>query len=349
MQFDGNVEEAERLFNTKYWYYEHTESGGFRLACDSYSLPQHIQEHIDFAMPTIQLDGLRPVPNLNRAALRQSSFPAGASLGSHPCGSLVTIECLRDLYNFPAGKTAAKGNEMGIGEWADFLNEPDLPIFFKNFTTPQIPADTVPEFIAIDGGQKANASTVAEESGVESALDFQSAYSIIYPQKLRLYQVGDGVNVDSVGTFNIFLDALDESYCTYEGGDQPYVDPAYPDPNEGGYTGPLQCGGAPKSNVFSFSYGQIEGALPYFYQQRQCHEWMKLGLQGVSVLFASGDSGVANRYNAGYPNSCLNAEENFVDNDGTRYSPSFPVNCPYITAGKSPGGLDPALCVSDFD
>lgn len=59
--------------------------------------------------------------------------------------------------------------------------------------------------------------------GIESALDFQSAYSIIYPQKLRLYQVGDGVNMDSVGTFNIWLDALDASYCTYEGGDQPYL------------------------------------------------------------------------------------------------------------------------------
>ena len=88
------------------------------------------------------------------------------------------------------------------------------------------------------------------------------------------------------------------------------------------------------SNVFSFSYGQIEGALPLFYQQRQCNEWMKLGLQGVSVLFASGDSGVANRYNAGFPNSCLNSEQDFVDNNGTRYSPSFPVNCPFVTSGK---------------
>lgn len=289
-------------------------------------------EHIDFAMPTIQLDGLRPVKNLNPSALVQSSFPGGAKLGQLPCGVLVTVECLRALYNFPVGKTAAVGNEMGIGEWADFLNLPDLPLFFKNFTKPEIPADVTPDFISIDGGQTANASTVAAGAGVESALDFQTSYSIIYPQKIRLYQVGDGVNIDSVGTFNIFLDALDASYCIYRGGNAPYVDPAYPDPNEGGYTGPLQCGGSPKSNVMSFSYGQIEGALPYFYQHRQCHEWMKLGLQGVSVIFASGDSGVANRYNAGYPNSCLNAEEDYVDNNGTRYSPSFPVNCPYVTA-----------------
>ena len=321
VQFDGTVEEAERIFNTEYWLYKH-EKGGYRLACDSYSLPKHVQNHVDFAMPTIQLDGLKPVANLNPSTQIQARFPQGATLGSLPCGVLVTVECLRALYKFGAGNTSATGNQMGIGEWADYLYEPDLPIFFDNFTSPKIPNSTVPEFISIDGGKTANLSTVAQSSGVESALDFQTAYSIIYPQGTRLYQVGDSVNVDSVGTFNIFLDALDESYCTYEGGDQPYVDPEYPDPNEGGYTGPLQCGGAPISNVYSFSYGQIEGALPYFYQQRQCTEWMKLGLQGVSVLFSSGDSGVANRYNAGYPNSCLNADEDYVDNNGTRFSPS---------------------------
>lgn len=86
------------------------------------------------------------------------------------------------------------------------------------------------------------------------------------------------------------------------------------------------------SNVISVSYGQIEGALPRFYQERQCREWMKLALQGVSVLFASGDSGVANRYNAGYNNSCLNEELGYVDQEGKRFSPSFPATCPYITA-----------------
>jgi hypothetical protein len=83
--------------------------------------------------------------------------------------------------------------------------------------------------------------------------------------------------------------------------------------------------------VISVSYGQIEGALPRFYQERQCREWMKLALQGVSVIFASGDSGVANRYNSGYNNSCLNSEYGYVDTDGTRFSPSFPANCPYVS------------------
>lgn len=223
MQFDGTVEEAEKLFATEYWHYEHVENGGSRLACDHYSLPEHIQEHVDFAMPTIQLEGLNPVANVKTGRDLMTEITNGAYLGSKSCAELITIDCLRELYDFGPSNTSAAGNAMGIGEWADYLYEPDLPTFFKNFTSPQIPANTTPEFIAIDGGLRANLTTVSQDSGIESALDFQSAYSIIYPQKLRLYQVGDGINVDSVGTFNIFLDALDASYCTYEGGDQPYV------------------------------------------------------------------------------------------------------------------------------
>lgn len=223
VQFDGTVEEAERLFSTEYWHYQHVENGGIRLAVDEYSLPEHVQKHIDFVMPTVQLDGLKPIANTNHGRGTTAIIPQGASLGSLPCGSLITIECLRKLYKFPVGKTAAKGNKIGIAEWADYLYEPDLPIFYKNFTKPQIPASTKPEFVAIDGGLTANLTTVSQGSGLEAALDVQSVYSIIHPQQVRYYQVGDGINVDSVGTFNIFLDALDESYCTYEGGDQPYV------------------------------------------------------------------------------------------------------------------------------
>ena len=38
-------------------------------------------------------------------------------------------------------------------------------------------------------------------------------------------------------SFNNFLDALDASYCTFEGGDDPNQDATYPDPYGGGYEG----------------------------------------------------------------------------------------------------------------
>ena len=207
------------MFDTQYWYYQHKHNGGYRIACDSYGIPEHIKSHVDFVMPTVQLEGLKPVPNLNPVKVQKVA--SGGLTGLSNCSGLFTIECLRALYKFPAGNSSDPSNKMGIGEWADYLYEPDLPLFYNNYTKPKIPADTVPDFLSIDGGKRANLTTAQQGAGVESALDFQVAYSIIYPQQLRLYQVGDSVNVDSVGTFNIFLDALDESYCTYEGGDQP--------------------------------------------------------------------------------------------------------------------------------
>jgi len=331
IEFDATVAEMEQLLRTQYHIYQHQDLGGYRIACDSYHVPEDVRSHIDFIMPTVQLDGLRPVAQ-KKVALQSNIKNITGLTGLQHCGELITIDCLRALYNFGPGNYSDPSNKMGIAEWADYLYYPDLKIFFENYTSPRIPSETLPEFISIDGGRMSNLSEAEAGNVVESALDFQTAYSIIWPQQIRQYQLGDSINVDSVGTFNIFLDALDGSYCSYEGGDQPYVDPEYPDPNEGGYTGPLQCGGAPVSNVFSVSYGQIEGALGTFYQERQCHEWMKLGLQGVSVVFASGDSGVANRYNAGYNNSCINEEHGYVDQYGKRFSPSFPANCPYITS-----------------
>lgn len=52
------------------------------------------------------------------------------------------------------------------------------------------------------------------------------------------------------------------------------------------------CGVYKPMNVISISYAGEEVDLPISYQKRQCLEYMKLGLQGVSVLLPSGDSGV---------------------------------------------------------
>jgi tripeptidyl-peptidase I len=55
------------------------------------------------------------------------------------------------------------------------------------------------------------------------------------------------------------------------------------------------CGVYKPTNVISLSYGGQEVDVPISYQKRQCLEYMKLGLQGVSFLFASGDSGVSSK------------------------------------------------------
>ena len=117
--------------------------------------------------------------------------------------------------------------------------------------------------------------------------------TLVHPQKVTLYQVGDDLEGAS---FNNFLDALDASYCTYDGGDDPTQDGVYPDPfgtGPGVYEGPENCGGFAATKVISTSYSYNEADLTPFYEIRQCHEYMKLGLQGVTFLYSSGDYGVA--------------------------------------------------------
>jgi tripeptidyl-peptidase-1 len=55
------------------------------------------------------------------------------------------------------------------------------------------------------------------------------------------------------------------------------------------------CGVYKPTNVMSISYGEQEQDLPAYYQKRQCNEWLKLGMQGVSIFVASGDTGVGGK------------------------------------------------------
>ena len=103
-----------------------------------------------------------------------------------------------------------------------------------------IPQGTGPKLEAIDG---ATAPDPVLEAGVESDLDFQVSYPLIYPQGAVLFQTDDPVyEADYVyeGFLNNFLDALDGSYCSTVDS----LDPPYPDPSNatGAYKGALQCG-----------------------------------------------------------------------------------------------------------
>jgi tripeptidyl-peptidase-1 len=163
--------------------------------------------------------------------------------------------------------------------------------------------------------------------------------AIIFPQNTTLFQTDSSqFTTGRDGLFNNFLDAIDGSYCTFssngETGDDPKIDPVYP-------VGQHQCGVYEPTNVISVSYGDVESDYPTNYQIRQCNEFMKLGLQGVTIVFASGDSGVTSRNNV-----CLGP-------DKTIFSPDYP-DCPFVTmvgattlpAGGVPG--DPETAVTSF-
>jgi tripeptidyl-peptidase-1 len=83
------------------------------------------------------------------------------------------------------------------------------------------------------------------------------------------------------------------------------------------------CGVYNRTNVITISYSGGETDLPYSYQQRQCAEVMKLGLQGTTVVIASGDDGVASFSSDPNPNGCVGPNH-------TVFHPQFLSTCPYL-------------------
>jgi tripeptidyl-peptidase I len=77
------------------------------------------------------------------------------------------------------------------------------------------------------------------------------------------------------------------------------------------------CGVYTPTKVISISYGIAEADQPASYLRRQCNEFMKLGLQGHTILVASGDFGVAADPGDGGHIGCLGENQ-------TVFSPETP-------------------------
>jgi tripeptidyl-peptidase-1 len=205
---------------------------------------------------------------------------------------MITHDCIRALYNIPFPDSKAEvspNNTMGIFLLASAYAQEDLDTFFSNFT-PYIANGTAPYLRSINGGI---APVDVAHAGSEASLDLELAIPLVYPQQTTIYQVDDEYWSTEQwlhgGLFNTFLDAIDESYCTYEAydekGDNHDYDPIYPDEREGAYKGERLCGvykvrypllgllvhltKLQSTNVISISYMKQEAELPAAYQKRQ--------------------------------------------------------------------------------
>ncbi|OIW31229.1 Pro-kumamolisin [Coniochaeta ligniaria NRRL 30616] len=351
ISLNATVAEVERLLKTQYHVYKHDTLGHHHVACDKYHVPDHLVDHIDLITPTVHFDQRlghdrtnKKVPlsedqdnELRKRMLQRRQIPEHGILGSPnsgfgpkqgatitnalvslaECDQMITPACLRALYATPPGTLAASNNTLGIVEYTPqaFLQK-DLDIFFEQFAPPLV--GQAPIVNLVDNGVLQTENQSFNFNG-ESALDLEFAMALIYPQRATLYQVGDLVQGAS---FNNFLDSVDASYCTFEGGNSadPNVDSPYPSS--------VGCGGFAATKVISTSYGYNEADLGARYEQRQCNEYMKLGLMGVTTVYSSGDYGVA-----GNGGQCIDPLT-LAFNNGTDgiFNPSFPGSCPYVTS-----------------
>lgn len=122
IKFSATVGEAESLLRTEYKIYTNLETGKDHLACEDYSVPPHIQEHIDFITPTTHFDAYVKTKkkrcDLEGRTIKVKPFPIvhpGSNVAPQPqiaytlanCYQYVTPECLRALYGFSNGTLSA--------------------------------------------------------------------------------------------------------------------------------------------------------------------------------------------------------------------------------------------------
>ncbi|KAF2733218.1 subtilisin-like protein [Polyplosphaeria fusca] len=296
LEFDMSVAEAERLLKTEYFVYEHDGSGTAHVACEEYSVPEHVSDHINIITPTLHFD-VKPSQHLQR---RDIPNPADPLTGSHPyheeyqgpttptkagdddnsdsmqtCLDAITPDCLRSLYNIPEPTSSpSSDNSFGVVEYSpNTYNGDDLDQFFTSFT--KFDKGARPDLVSVNDGTLDDSDPSSFELHGESNLDFQYAMGLTNPQKVTLYQIGGNT-----------MTASDADFI--------------------------------KTKVVSTSWGFNEKDLTPMYMETLCNEYMKLGLQGISILFSTADHGVA-----GNTETCDN-------ND--RFQPDFPASCPYVTA-----------------
>ncbi|KAK0123704.1 hypothetical protein ONS95_008714 [Cadophora gregata] len=341
IQFDATAEEANNLLFADFYLWEHS-SGVHDVSTEEYHLPSHIQEHVDYITPGTRLrhrnakisSGDELTKRFSSTLSSGKAKPFITKLPGFPqtnatnCDIYVTADCTRVQYDIPKASKSAPGNKLGIYESLDVhYSRADLDVYYSHLY-PNIPNGTYPEERLIDGAIGATEDTplFVTTDALEAALDFDAAQPLIYPQGLVLFQEDDEYyefNGGYNGFWNNFLDAIDGSYCTYsafgETGNckvKECLDPVYPDPSPGGYKGQLQCGVYKPTNVISISYGGSEASFPDYYIKRQCNEWMKLALQGVTIVMSSGDSGVGGE-------TCNGASGKILD-------PDYASSCPYV-------------------
>lgn len=331
IHFNATAAEAEEILKTEYYVFTHEDSGDEQIGRQTYSIPARMEKHIDLIMPTVHFNHL-PSPMVQRkrtgglGALESQPGPhrveeeVTVTPTLAKCDKLITMECLRALYNIDYTPVATKKNSFGIAEFTpQTYVGGDLDLFFKNFSSTQV--GTRPQLVSIDGGElQTDPSKQGFRYAGESNLDLQYAMGLTNPQTITLLQTGDDV---IGGSFNTWIDAVDKSYCALN---DPVLDPVYPDPT--GYNHPPSCGIISPPKVVSISYGQDEASVTNRYANRQCNEYAKLGMMGTSVFYSSGDYGVA-----GNDGNCLFTHyPSDSGPTGKVFNPSFPSGCPYVTS-----------------
>ncbi|KAK0622693.1 peptidase S8/S53 domain-containing protein, partial [Immersiella caudata] len=320
LDFNGTVRQLEALLEAKYFVHTHKVTNETALVCDEYRLPELILPLIDIITPSVfpfrETHPVKPLTHIDSAEIQLPNLSKRQQ--SVDCSQFTTPQCLREWYKIPtrnANHTIHPNNSFGVFQpsWMSWIAQ-DMDNFFSYFE-PHLVGER-PQMQSIAGGYY-DPTFWDQIFSLEPNLDFQYTMSLVWPQKVTNIQVGDAY---LSGNLNTMLAAYDAYYCDrLDLG----IDPQYPNTiAEDGYQH-FDCGSHTPPKVISISYAYAEADFPEEYLRRQCNEYLKLGLQGVTVVASTGDEGTAGRHS-----ECPEPSSN----EKRPFHVSFPASCPWVTA-----------------
>lgn len=289
------VNVAEELFDGHLHAYRHASTGAriIRLAPDTqYSAPVAAAAHIDFMAPTVRF------PRMQRSRLVSDE----------------TVRRYREAAH-AAAKEAGPGAAPELGNGTFIV----VPTWLRELY----------QLADVYGKAKDNLQCVCSFIGqFYSDDDLQEFFGLFFNSSKGQTPRQIGQNDPS----NVGLEAsLDVQYLMSIGADIPtevWYTPGENTPFLNWIVNVTNAKSLP--HIFSFSYGDNENGVSAAYANRINTQLATLGARGVSLLVASGDSGVGG-------NCSANGD----------FSPDFPATSPYVTAvgglvggnaGKTPTG-----------
>ncbi|KAH9023378.1 tripeptidyl peptidase A, partial [Lactarius pseudohatsudake] len=295
------VAQAEEMLGTEFRVWKHTQDDDILVRTTEYSLPAHLDRHIELIQPTTAFNRAKgrrttfrfsPAPNVAPLSSNDKIFVAGSGVTvDASCNTTITVSCLKQLYN-AVGYVPGATTSIAITAYSEqFANIGDLQAFYAE-QVPQALNSTI-NFASVRGGLN---SQNASQAGAEANLDVQFGFGISYPISRTFYSTGGrtpstpDANTPTK-TNEPYLEWLDY-VLAQEKRDLPLV--------------------------ISTSYGDDEQTLSRLLALHICTKFAQLGARGVSLIFSSGNGGVGGVN----PDSATQ----------TKFIPVFPASCPFVTA-----------------
>ncbi|KAF7193047.1 Tripeptidyl-peptidase sed3 [Pseudocercospora fuligena] len=245
------IDQAEKLLNAKFYVY--TDGWKDILRAENFSIPQPLQESIEFVAPT----NVFPEPSNRKAVVLTMSahllvYAKSTTLPTHPSQIELTF--------------AVYGTEAAV------FNATDLQTFLETYNEPA--AEARASYEIVGSGDAAN-GVPGVEGAFETALTTQTFLGLAWPATGIFYNLGGVFGPSNASS----VDATGQRYTTYDTYD-PFVQ----------FLQDMMHNETVPS-VVSFSQSWSENQVDEGYARSVCRMLQAIGARGVTLIFSSGNNG----------------------------------------------------------